>query len=188
MKKIVNKTKKQGFTLIETMIAITIMLIAVVAPMSLAQDGITAARLAQDQIVAFYLAQEGVEVVRNMRDYNKINNQDQLFGRLDSDCKVELVNLTAPGCIIDATVAAGDYFWTQRCSASSGCPVIRSNTEKYTYNLVDPAFTPTKYTREIRVWYVEDPDRKDVKVQVVVTWPFQQSTRSYTLHENLLEW
>ena len=45
---------KQGFTFVETMVAISVLLIAVVAPMSLAQEGVVAAKLAQDQIVAFY--------------------------------------------------------------------------------------------------------------------------------------
>ena len=180
------QTTKEGFTLIETLIAITVMLIAVVAPMSLAQDGITAARLAQDQIVAFYLAQEGVEVTRNMRDYNKLNGFDQLAGPLESQCEVNPLVPAERGCIIDATESAGQYFVTTRCS-SSGCPVIKSNSERYTYDN-DPAFKNTKYTREIKVWYVEDPDKKDVKVRVTVTWPFLQGTRSYTLQENLLAW
>lgn len=189
MKHHITKIKKEGFTLIETMIAITVMLIAVVAPMSLAQDGITAARLAQDQIVAFYLAQEGVEVVRNMRDYNKLNSviaPNQLDGPM-ADCIVDPLNPIELGCYIDATEPEGDYFKTEPCLTA--CPVIRSNTERYTYNTTDPSFVPTKYTREIRLWYVGGPtDTKDAKVEVTVTWPFQQSTRSYTLRENLLDW
>lgn len=188
--KIIKGTKKQGFTLIETMIAITVMLVAVVAPMSLAQDGITAARLAQDQIVAFYLAQEGVEVVRNMRDYNKLNPAiapNQLDGVM-ADCIVDPLNPVELGCYIDATEPDGDYFKTEPCPPS-GCPVIKSNTERYTYNTTDPAFVDTKYTREIRLWYVGGSlDTKDAKVEVTVTWPFQQTTRSYTLQENLLDW
>ena len=178
---------KDGFTLIETLIAITVMLIAVVAPMSLAQDGITAARLAQDQIVAFYLAQEGVEATRNMRDYNKLNGFDQLTGPLESECEVDPTIPAERGCIIDATEqdGGGQYFATSRCVGA--CPVIRSNEERYTHSN-NAAFSNTKYTREIKVWYVQDPDRKDVKVRVTVTWPFQQGTRSYTLEENLLAW
>ena len=187
MKKTTQYIKKQGFTLIETMIAITVMLIAVVAPMSLAQDGVTAARLAQDQIVAFYLAQEGVELVRNMRDYNKLNASfapNQLDGAL-ADCVVDPLIPSERGCYIDATQTQGDYFKTDRCSAS-GCPLIRSNDESYTYK-VTADFEDTKYTREIKTWYIGS-DTKEVRVEVTVTWPFRQSTRSYTLQSNLLAW
>ena len=177
--------KKKGFTLIESLIAITVMLVAVVAPMSLAQDGITAARLAQDQIIAFYLAQEGVEVVRNMRDENKLAGGDQLDGPLQ-DCVVNPLNPAERGCVIDATRIVGTTFDVDPCTGGV-CPPIRSNDEKYTYDS-SAIYEDTKYTREIRVWYVENPDRKDAKVEVIVTWPFQQTTRTYTLRENLLQW
>lgn len=180
------KTHKQGFTFIETLVAITILLIAIVAPMSLAQQGVSAARLAQDQIVAFYLAQEGVEVVRNMRDENKLSSNDQLAGSLAS-C---IVNPLIPGdlgCYIDSTQVDGSGSFKVQVCSGSGCPPIRKNDEKYTYRNTSE-FEDTKYIREIRVWYVNDPDRKDAKVEVIVTWPFIDSIRSYTLRENLLQW
>lgn len=182
------KTQKEGFTLIETMVAITILLIAVVAPMSLAQEGISAARLAQDQIVAFYLAQEGVELVRNMRDENKLKGLNQLAGPLVL-CDIGTGGSgNTNGCYIDATVASGGSFKVTNCAAS-GCVNIKKNDEKYTYESGD--FIETKYKRTIKAWYVGasgPTDKKEVKIEVEITWPFITSTRSYTLRENLLEW
>ena len=177
---------KKGFTLIETLIAITVLLIAVVAPLTLAQDGITAARLAQDQIVAFYLAQEGVEVVRNMRDENKLSGVNQLSGAL-SDCIVNPDNPAERGCTIDATVTTGDGSFTTSVCPASGCPRIRSNDERYTYN-TSSAFEDTKYTREIKVWYVDAPNTREAKVNVQIVWPFLGGEREYTLQSNLLQW
>jgi len=185
MKQNIQRIHKKGFTLIETLVAITVLLIAIVAPMTLAQDGIVAARLAQDQIVAFYLAQEGVEVVRNMRDENKLEGFDQLVGPL-ADCIVDPAIPAERGCYIDATKIVGTTFEVNECSAS-GCPVLRTNNEKYTYN-TSGLFEDTKYSREIKVWYVSDPDPKEVKVEVRITWPFLQGAREYVLRENLLQW
>ncbi|MDP1690213.1 MAG: prepilin-type N-terminal cleavage/methylation domain-containing protein [bacterium] len=58
----------KGFTLIETMIAITILTFAMAGPMFTAGRSIVAAQTARDQLTATYLAQEGIEYVRMMRD------------------------------------------------------------------------------------------------------------------------
>ena len=57
-----------GFTLIETMIAVTILTLAVAGPLTTASRAIVAGDLSHDQLTASYLAQEGVEYVRAMRD------------------------------------------------------------------------------------------------------------------------
>ncbi len=61
-----------GFTLIETMVAITILLIAVVGPMSAIGGSLSQISIAHDQMIAINLAQEGIEVVRQKRDSNML--------------------------------------------------------------------------------------------------------------------
>ncbi len=58
----------KGFTLIETMIAVTILTLAMAGPLFTASRSIIAAQTARDQLTASYLAQEGIEYVRMMRD------------------------------------------------------------------------------------------------------------------------
>lgn len=61
----------KGFTLIETLFAVLIFSAALVSLMVIAGKGIAAAVGAREQITAHYLAQEGIEVVRNIRDFNR---------------------------------------------------------------------------------------------------------------------
>ena len=67
---------QQGFTLIETFIAISILLLAITGPLTLVSNSISDASYAANQITAFYLAQEGLELVVNRWEENKYNNQD----------------------------------------------------------------------------------------------------------------
>lgn len=64
----VNTTR--GFTLVETLVAITILLVAIVGPMSAISSSLSQMSLARDQMTAINLAQEGIEAVRQKRDSN----------------------------------------------------------------------------------------------------------------------
>ncbi|MFA5319093.1 MAG: prepilin-type N-terminal cleavage/methylation domain-containing protein [Candidatus Paceibacterota bacterium] len=58
--------KEQGFTLIETFVAITVLLIAVLGPMSLLSSALREANYVKNEVLASHLAQEGAEVVLSM--------------------------------------------------------------------------------------------------------------------------
>lgn len=59
-----------GFTLLETIVAVTILMISIVGPLSLASKGIVYADYVKDEITAFNLAQEAMETIRSIRDEN----------------------------------------------------------------------------------------------------------------------
>ena len=59
---------KRAFTLIETLVAITILTLAIVGPLYAANRAIVGARTSRDHLTATYLAQEAIEYVRLMRD------------------------------------------------------------------------------------------------------------------------
>lgn len=70
----INKTFKKinkGFTLIETLVAISILMIAIAGPLTVANKGQTSTLDAKNQSVAINLAQEGVEYLNYIKD-NKI--------------------------------------------------------------------------------------------------------------------
>ncbi|MCA9363679.1 type II secretion system protein [Candidatus Kaiserbacteria bacterium] len=63
----------RGFTLVESLIAITILLIVIISPMTIAARGLQSSFFANDQITAVYLAQESIEAVQKLRDENIID-------------------------------------------------------------------------------------------------------------------
>lgn len=64
--------KQEAFTLIETLVAVSILLIAIIGPISLIGDALHRIYYAKDEMIAINLAQEGVEAVRRVRDTNML--------------------------------------------------------------------------------------------------------------------
>lgn len=60
--------KQQGFTLIETLIAVFILTLTIGGLLTLAANGYFSVRYARNQIVANNLLQESLEYIRNSRD------------------------------------------------------------------------------------------------------------------------
>lgn len=83
------KCSHRGFTLIETMVALTIVLVAVVGPISLIGNSLGDIYYARDQMVAINLAQEGIEVVRQKRDSNLLAGVAWNTGLTDSSYFVD---------------------------------------------------------------------------------------------------
>ncbi|MEK7184741.1 MAG: prepilin-type N-terminal cleavage/methylation domain-containing protein [Patescibacteria group bacterium] len=90
MKKInLKKMQNGGFTIIETLVAITILMISIAGPLTIAQKGLTASIYARDQITASYLSQELMEKIKN--------DKRSIWSTIVSDCSgssVELVRFT----------------------------------------------------------------------------------------------
>ena len=63
----INPTNK-GFTLVETLVAIAVLMIAIAGPLTVANKAYTSALDARNQSIAASLAQEGLEYVNNMKD------------------------------------------------------------------------------------------------------------------------
>ncbi len=167
----------QGFTLIETMVAISLLTIAIVAPMSLTTQSLSSAYYARDQITAFYLAQEAIEAVRHVRDGNVLNNAigtqtNLLTGIPDTTGNPFTVDT------LDDSMAL--------CPAGS-CPPLKSNGELYGYG-TGSAWTPTRFTRSVRATFVGG-GQDEVHIAVTVAWQTgAYSARSFTISDNLFRW
>ena len=169
-----------GFTLIETLVAIFVMLTAIVAPMSIASQALSSARYAKEQVTAFYLAQEGIELVRNIRDNNTIAVVTWNEGTLGSSATgSETVCYAVAGCLIDAkdlTVSA--------CSGS--CVPINIDTNGI-YTTSSQSSSPTQFTRTIKIKKIS---ANELSIFSTVSWMSStvSGVRTFTITDNLLNW
>jgi len=167
---------KKGFTIIESLVAISILVAAVLGTMTAVQSGLSSYLFSKDQVIAFYLAQEGFEQIRNIRDENRLNNRPWLTGitQNSSDpcyfgqaCYVSPVESSTP----------------TRCSAPGSCPKVRQNTSGfYGYDLSWPE---TNFRREITISSVNSDE---IAVTVTVNWSKGAVNRQFKAKENLLNW
>lgn len=83
MSKIFKKTK--AFTLIETLVAIAILMASIAGPMAIVNKSMRSSVLAKDKFIAAYLAEEAIELIKARREYNIANNRTWYEGIFDEN-------------------------------------------------------------------------------------------------------
>lgn len=183
MKKIFLTFKGRGFTLIETLVAISLLSIAIVAPMSLTAQSLSAAYYARDQITAFNLAQEGLEAVRAIRD-------GQIL-QISHSADASGINLFGPIPVnqdftIDSRLT--DPSTAMQVCPSNGCASLQTDGILYGYDPDTTTWTPTNFTRTLHAQYIGG-GTDEIRLNVTVSWTSSVGQpRSFTIFENLYRW
>lgn len=154
-----------GFSLVEAMVAISILSLAVTGPLIIAQKGIQSAIYARDQITAYYLAQEAVEYIRNVRDTNRIQGNEWL-------ASLTLCTQSVSGgerCNIDARYTDFTSGSAITACPAGVCPKISydPSTGFYGYGS-GGSWAPTIFTREIAI--DNRVSAKEAEISVTIKW------------------
>lgn len=148
---------RRGFTLVETLIAIAILLVAIAGPMTIAARGLQTAFYAREQITAFMLAQEGVELIRSLRDQDALQHNSWLAG-IPSACS------GSQGCGADARGSPTRDCASKSCQLNYDDGPLEGHRGFYTY----ATGTLTPFTRQILVYPL--PGGRETRVTVNVSW------------------
>ncbi|OGF87216.1 hypothetical protein A3B19_03195 [Candidatus Giovannonibacteria bacterium RIFCSPLOWO2_01_FULL_46_32] len=158
---------KSGFSLLETTVAVAILIIAVVGPLTLASTSIKSFSQAKNGLLAASLAQEGIELVRNYRSSNVLGGRGWLFGT--DTC------FAANGCALDAVTSE-----INSCGAS--CQALNlAASGLYSYG----AGAPTIFIRKITL---EAIGANEIKIKSKVSWEERFGQQSFELEEYMLNW
>lgn len=173
----------KGFTLVEAMVAISILSLAVTGPLVIAQKGIGSAIYARDQVTASYLAQEGVEYVRNVRDTNRIAGLSWLTGL--SSC---LETGLGQRCTVDARYSSSTTSGAIASCPSGVCPALSIETANSLYGYGSGAgWKATPFTRIVSL--DNRASSKEVVVSVTVEWSTSlfAPKRTFTIKDYLMD-
>ena len=176
-------------TLIETLVAITILTVAIVAPMSLTMQSLSASYYARDQVTAFNIGQEAIESVRALRDGNILRIA---YNQPDPNCSPMTLLCGIPigtPFVIDTRKTTPIKAIT-RCEGpivdgKPSCDALQTDGDIYGYQ---SGWASTRFTRTVNADYVEGT-QDEIRVSVTVTWQAgPRQTRTFTIYENLYRW
>lgn len=161
-------TQGKGFSLLETTIAIAIMVSAILGPMGLSSQSIRSASQARNTIIASNLAQEGLELIKVYRNNNIIMENSWLQGL--QTCSSQ------NGCRIDAKDLD-----VQACSSS--CAQLKFDDSLKLYNYSNG--TDTIFSRIITIL---DVTGDEVKIRSSVVWTDRFGEQIFNLETSMFDW
>jgi len=180
----------KSFTLLEVILAITVLTLAVGGSFVLISQTIASVSVVQSKLAASYLAQEGIEIIKNIRDTNWLKFQPWDQGLEGGDCwEGDYQTLLPP-----------DYHFLTSCPFPYQYDNLRflgiDENGFYGYSYLPE--NKTIFKRKITISDKEDLDKdleKDpeekpdrLKVSVEVLWVERGKLHSITAQEYLYNW
>ena len=166
------KQQQAGFSLIEVLVAITVLLIATVGPMTIAAQALKSAQYSREQNTAFFLAQEGIEAVvlfRNEAALVHLDDPSNSSRAWQSDPQITLC-ASGEGCGFHFTLSGVTNNSPIDCSGSnSPCRLyFDENDPRARYSHNRNGGEPTPFTRQVFVQPLGSGER--MRVTSIVNW------------------
>jgi len=161
---------ERGYSLVEVLVAITVLLIALVGPLTIAHSGLKRANESKDNTLAVFLAQEGIEAVVKLReddalDASTYSNLGEVWNNMTaiaSLCPVGGANRCGVEIEDDGSITTSSFY---RCSGSN-CVINEHSSARVPLKQRASGGTATAYTRELSITI----DNSMARVQSEVSW------------------
>lgn len=158
--------QNSGFTLIESMIAIALIVSGITGLMVLVNRSMGFSSTAFNELAAANLAQEGIELVRNIRDNNWTQQKNWLTGLQDGTYQVDYLDTEL--------IEYGEKRIKQ--------PLFFDEIDGYNYTTGNPTF----YDRRIELKAINS---NELMVKSIVTWSAKGGKNFETVVEDhLFNW
>ena len=188
IKKIIKKIKlktpslkiSRGFTLLEVVAAIFILTLGLGASFSLIQQTLAMASVVESKLTAVYLAQEGIEIIRNIRDTNWLeqragmNSWDDGLTVCDPCCEGDYRTDTSPSLTLNSLLQC-DY---------DQLHFLDINEDGFYSYATSGSFVPTKFKRKITI----ETEPGKAKISVEVKWTERGKFYNIEICEDITNW
>ncbi|HEY4509194.1 MAG TPA: type II secretion system protein [Candidatus Paceibacterota bacterium] len=175
------KLSNTGFTLVESLVAISILSLSIAATFTAVQNSIQNSTYAKDEITAFYLTQEAMEFIKNIRDENALHS---ISGQ-STNWLASLSNVSSDPCYFGKTCVIDSPLKTvTACSGGFGsCPNLKedSGTGLFGYTSGGTWLT-TNFKREIQFQQVASDE---ISVIIKISWTSRGIPKSFQVTETL---
>lgn len=165
------KTKEQGYSLVEVLVAITVLLIALVGPLTIAHSGLKRSVQSKDTTQAVFLAQEGIEAIVKLREdaalaASAYSNLAQVWTNTFSTLNTRCSGSSGCGVTIanDGSIVTNSVY---QCSGSN-CLIKYQASDRVPYKQgASVSGTDTAFTRSIQVVVTGN---SHARVRSTVSW------------------
>ena len=207
---------KRSFTLLETIIALYVLMLGMVSAMALSSQSLGVAARFKQELIATNLAQEGIELVRSKRDSNYLEEKKRWGCDINVGCdanNADMKGLVDPpftfcdqrdpnnpggeprGCYVDWGTTNGivdadtEELRFLGCGIPSGsCSPLVKNTQDgfYAHGNAGGNWEETGFDRRIFIIPVTPPPDNEALIRVYVTWSDKFSANRFLILETYL--
>ena len=170
---------KSGFTLIETVVALGVIMTGVMASLTLITSVLTRSKQSEQDVVAVNLAREGIEIIRSIR------NDENPFD--PGDINIFDGSYDNASFMVDAAV---NFNLSQRLDSSFAYPAdlkdcadcqLYLDGNRYVHNGVDATF----FKRRVTILDISDSEKNIVSE---VSWLYGGQVHYFILETHLTDW
>jgi type II secretory pathway pseudopilin PulG len=181
-----------GFTLVETLVAVSIFTVSILSLLVVLSSGISNTGYAKKKMAAAYLAQESIEYIRNMRDTYVLYSGNSQTGWNNFNTKLTSASCDGVnGCYFDnrnvsfadSTLPMTDLLFSACSSAACSGASLLYDASTGTYGYVSGI--DSGFVRKIRITQVS---ANETKVFSTVSWVQGSGTYTINFSESLFNW
>lgn len=171
------KSKSRAFTLVEALIAITILITGILSGFVLVTRALYNVAVIKDRLTASFLAQEGIELTRQIRDSNFL----RILGKESVDWRNGLGD--------------GTYIIESKVDSEESIGLVSIQPEESRFLLYDDdddlkiynysTGEPTTFNRKIKITAISDDE---IRVESIMKWKTRNIDFDLTVEDHLYNW
>ncbi len=169
------KKRQKAFTLIEVLIAITILIVGILSAFILVTRALYNVAVIKDRLTVSFLTQEGIELTRQIRDSNFL----RMLGEESAGWRDGLEDGLY---IIESKVDSEESIKLVSIAEDENRFFLYNDTLKiYNYSTGEP----TTFNRKIKITTINDDE---IRVEAIMQWKTKRIDFDLTVEDHLYNW